>query len=53
MRFEYAQDSEARSLVALRDSYGLFIGGSFAGTTVRPFRSSPAFRLSLIQGRGR
>jgi aldehyde dehydrogenase (NAD+) len=31
MRFEYAQDSEARSLVALRDSYGLFIGGSFAG----------------------
>src|SRR6266700_7326571 len=29
MRFEYAQDPEARSLVALRDSYGLFIGGSF------------------------
>ncbi len=31
MRFEYAAAPEARSLVALRDSYGLFIGGSFAG----------------------
>ena len=30
MRFEYAAP-EARSLAALRDSYGLFIGGSFAG----------------------
>ncbi len=31
MRFEYAAAPESRSLVALRDSYGLFIGGSFAG----------------------
>jgi aldehyde dehydrogenase (NAD+) len=29
MRFEYGATREARSLVALRDSYGLFIGGSF------------------------
>jgi aldehyde dehydrogenase (NAD+) len=35
MRFEYAAAPEARALVALRDSYGLFIGGSFmAGATV-------------------
>src|ERR1700726_5080084 len=35
MRFEYAQDSEARSRVTLRGSYGLFIGGSFvAGSSV-------------------
>ena len=31
MRFSCAAAPEARSLVALRDSYGLFIGGSFAG----------------------
>ncbi len=31
MWFDYVQGPEARSLVALRDSYGLFIGGSFAG----------------------
>ena len=31
MRFSCAEAPEARSLVALRDSYGLFIGGSFAG----------------------
>jgi aldehyde dehydrogenase (NAD+) len=31
MRFDYAAPGEARSLVALRDSYGLFIGGSFTG----------------------
>ena len=30
MRFEYAAAPETRTLVALRDSYGLFIGGSFA-----------------------
>ena len=29
MRFEYAPAPETRSLVTLRDSYGLFIGGSF------------------------
>src|SRR6202167_3013591 len=29
MRFEYAPAPEARSIVTLRDSYGLFIGGSF------------------------
>ena len=31
MRFEYAAAQETRTLAALRDSYGLFIGGSFAG----------------------
>src|SRR5580692_9705921 len=31
MRFSCAAAPEARSLVALRDSYGLFIGGSFTG----------------------
>src|ERR1700676_2733028 len=31
MRFEHAHNPEARSLAALRDSYGLFIGGPFAG----------------------
>ena len=30
MRFEYAAAPETRTLAALRDSYGLFIGGSFA-----------------------
>jgi aldehyde dehydrogenase (NAD+) len=30
MRFEYAPAPESRSVVTLRDSYGLFIGGSFA-----------------------
>jgi aldehyde dehydrogenase (NAD+) len=30
MRFEYAPAPESRSVVRLRDSYGLFIGGSFA-----------------------
>jgi aldehyde dehydrogenase (NAD+) len=29
MRFEYAPAPESRSVVTLRDSYGLFIGGSF------------------------
>src|SRR6202167_75990 len=29
MRFEYAPAPEARSIISLRDSYGLFIGGSF------------------------
>jgi aldehyde dehydrogenase (NAD+) len=31
MRFEYAPAPESRSVVTLRDSYGLFIGGEFAG----------------------
>jgi aldehyde dehydrogenase (NAD+) len=31
MRFEYAPAPESRSIVTLRDSYGLFIGGEFAG----------------------
>jgi aldehyde dehydrogenase (NAD+) len=30
MRFEYAPAPESRSVVTLRDSYGLFIGGQFA-----------------------
>ena len=35
MRFEYAPAPESRSLVTLRDSYGLFIGGDFvAGSSV-------------------
>ncbi|HWG02101.1 MAG TPA: aldehyde dehydrogenase family protein [Trebonia sp.] len=35
MRFEYAPAPEARSIVTLRDSYGLFIGGSFvSGSSV-------------------
>ena len=35
MRFEYAPAPESRSVVTLRDSYGLFIGGSFvAGSSV-------------------
>ena len=35
MRFEYAPAPESRSLVTLRDSYGLFIGGEFvAGCSV-------------------
>src|SRR5579875_1664134 len=35
MRFEYAPAPEARSIVTLRDSYGLFIGGEFtAGSSV-------------------
>ena len=29
MRFEYSPAPESRSIVTLRDSYGLFIGGSF------------------------
>jgi aldehyde dehydrogenase (NAD+) len=29
MRFEYSPAPESRSIVSLRDSYGLFIGGSF------------------------
>jgi aldehyde dehydrogenase (NAD+) len=31
MRFEYAPAPESRAVVTLRDSYGLFIGGEFAG----------------------
>ncbi|HEY7264374.1 MAG TPA: aldehyde dehydrogenase family protein [Trebonia sp.] len=31
MRFDYAPAPESRSVVTLRDSYGLFIGGSFTG----------------------
>jgi aldehyde dehydrogenase (NAD+) len=31
MRFEYAPAPESRSVVTLRDSYGLFIGGEFVG----------------------
>src|SRR5215467_13423697 len=35
MRFEYAPAPESRSVVRLRDSYGLFIGGSFvSGSSV-------------------
>jgi aldehyde dehydrogenase (NAD+) len=35
MRFEYAPAPESRSIVTLRDSYGLFIGGEFvAGSSV-------------------
>src|ERR1700689_4980983 len=35
MRFEYAASPETRTLASLRDSYGLFIGGSFtAGASV-------------------
>ena len=35
MRFEYAPAPESRSVVMLRDSYGLFIGGEFvAGSSV-------------------
>jgi aldehyde dehydrogenase (NAD+) len=35
MRFEYAPAPESRSVVTLRDSYGLFIGGSFvSGSSV-------------------
>src|SRR5271165_22623 len=35
MRFEYAPAPESRSIVTLRDSYGLFIGGDFvAGSSV-------------------
>ena len=35
MRFEYAPAPESRSVVTLRDSYGLFIGGEFvAGSSV-------------------
>ncbi|MBO0804017.1 MAG: aldehyde dehydrogenase family protein [Nocardiopsaceae bacterium] len=35
MRFEYAPAPESRSIVRLRDSYGLFIGGSFvSGSSV-------------------
>ena len=35
MRFEYAAAPESRSVVRLRDSYGLFIGGSFvSGSSV-------------------
>ena len=35
MRFEYASAPESRSIVRLRDSYGLFIGGSFvSGSSV-------------------
>ena len=35
MRFEYAPGSKSRSVVRLRDSYGLFIGGSFvSGSSV-------------------
>ena len=35
MRFEYAAAQETRTLASLRDSYGLFIGGSFtAGASV-------------------
>jgi aldehyde dehydrogenase (NAD+) len=35
MRFEYAAAPETRTLASLRDSYGLFIGGSFmAGASV-------------------
>ena len=29
MRFDYAPAPESRSIVTLRDSYGLFIGGQF------------------------
>jgi aldehyde dehydrogenase (NAD+) len=31
MRFDYAPAPESRSVVTLRDSYGLFIGGKFVG----------------------
>ena len=35
MRFDYAPAPESRSVVTLRDSYGLFIGGQFvAGSSV-------------------
>ncbi|HSZ42160.1 MAG TPA: aldehyde dehydrogenase family protein [Trebonia sp.] len=35
MRFEYAPAPESRAVITLRDSYGLFIGGSFvAGSSV-------------------
>ena len=40
MRFEYAPAPESRSVVTLRDSYGLFIGGEFAGGNPDKIRHS-------------
>ena len=42
MRFEYSPAPESRSVVTLRDSYGLFIGGSFVSGSSAFKTISPA-----------
>jgi acyl-CoA reductase-like NAD-dependent aldehyde dehydrogenase len=50
MTFEYAPAPESRSIVDLRSSYGLFIGGEFVEGTGRSFKSvSPATEEVLAE----
>jgi aldehyde dehydrogenase (NAD+) len=49
MRFDYAPAPESRSVVTLRDSYGLFIGGEFAGGSSAFKTISPATEEVLAE----
>ena len=49
MRFEYAPAPESRSIVRLRDSYGLFIGGSFVAGSSAFKTISPATEEVLAE----
>src|ERR1700722_118570 len=50
-KFEYAPAPESRSVVSLRESYGLFIDGAFTATADgRPFKTiSPATEEVLAE----
>jgi aldehyde dehydrogenase (NAD+) len=53
MPFEYAPAPESRSVVDLRSSYGLFIGGEFVPGRGKPFKSvSPATEEVLAEVAG-
>src|SRR5215470_16480811 len=49
MRFDYAPAPESRSVVTLRDSYGLFIGGSFTAGSSAFKTISPATEEVLAE----
>jgi aldehyde dehydrogenase (NAD+) len=49
MRFEYAPAPESRSVVSLRDSYGLFIGGEFVDGSSAFKTISPATEEVLAE----
>jgi aldehyde dehydrogenase (NAD+) len=49
MRFEYSPAPESRSIVTLRDSYGLFIGGSFVSGSSAFKTISPATEEVLAE----
>src|ERR1700746_2791922 len=50
MRFEYSPAPESRAIVTLRDSYGLFIGGSFVPGSAVFKTISPATEEVLAEG---